>query len=110
MQKNSLKNKVAIITGSEGDIGKALCKRFRKEGAFVYGFDIKNGDDVTNILSMRKKIKTVADTHKKIDILINNAGITGRGLKEDVFHKSRSSLCSWLFSYTFYEKERRFYY
>ena len=44
---NSLKNKVAMITGSEGDIGKALVNVFHKQKAIVYGFDIKSGDDIT---------------------------------------------------------------
>jgi len=71
----SLKGKVAIITGSEGDIGKALVKKFKKEGATVYGFDSKNRDDITAWEVIRKKIDKIAKKEKHIDILINNAGI-----------------------------------
>lgn len=69
-------NKIAIITGSEGDIGKATVKRFKKEGIIVHGFDIKKGYDITDYTSMESHFKEIFNKHGKIDILINNAGIT----------------------------------
>jgi NAD(P)-dependent dehydrogenase (short-subunit alcohol dehydrogenase family) len=72
---NSLKNKVAIITGSEGDIGKAIVKKFKKEGAIVYGLDIKNGDDITQEIQTLNKVHHIGKKHRHIDILVNNAGM-----------------------------------
>lgn len=36
----------ALVTGSEGFIGKHLCKMLRDDGCEVVGLDIKNGEDV----------------------------------------------------------------
>jgi len=89
-----LKNKVALITGAAGDIGRATVLRFAEEGAFVILSDINEkgcksvlkevealgakGDiilaDVTKeeqLVSMFKQIK--AD-YNRLDILVNIAG------------------------------------
>jgi NAD(P)-dependent dehydrogenase (short-subunit alcohol dehydrogenase family) len=72
----NLKGKVVIITGSEGDIGRELVKRFKEKECIVYGNDIKNGDDVTNYEVMKEGISQIYEREHHIDILINNAGIT----------------------------------
>lgn len=36
----SLENKIAFVIGARGGIGRAVCKRFRKEGAIVFAADI----------------------------------------------------------------------
>lgn len=89
-----LKNKIALITGAAGDIGRATVMRFAKEGATVILSDINmpgcekvlaeveaaggkgaiiNCDVVKEeqIVSMFEKIK--AD-YKRLDILVNIAG------------------------------------
>lgn len=91
-----LKNKVAIITGGASGIGKATAKRFLEEGAQVAIWDINEsqGQNVVNELSAGGgKVKfyrvntadfaatvaaaeSVKNDFGKIDILINNAGIT----------------------------------
>ena len=70
-----MNKKVAIITGSEGDIGKALVKKFEEVGYKVYGFDIKKGDDITKWKEIREKIFNIGKKEHYIDVLINNAGI-----------------------------------
>ena len=72
----SLKNKIIIVTGSEGDIGKVIVERLRKKGAIVYGFDIKKGIDITDFNDITNLINLIKNKHKRIDILINNAAIT----------------------------------
>lgn len=90
-----LKNKVAIITGGSRGIGKAAVEIFCKEGASVIIWDIleegqelaknlsKNGYNCSfmkvytnNADEVENASKSVISIHNKIDILINNAGIT----------------------------------
>lgn len=92
----SLENKVAIITGGADGIGKAAVERFAREGATVVIWDLNEtkGQELVSSLSkdgmaaLFMKINTAnySEVEKagneifgrfgKIDILINNAGIT----------------------------------
>lgn len=92
----SLSNKVAIITGASRGIGKVIAQVFAKAGAHVVcvarsedaiksladeinstggsashlACDISDGDAFSELIS------TTAKEHSKLDILINNAGVT----------------------------------
>ena len=87
-----LKDKVAIITGAAKGIGFATAKRFAQEGAKVMIVDIgpeaiKVAVDqipgaeghvmnVTDRASIQSVVDEIIQRHGRIDILINNAGIT----------------------------------
>jgi 3-oxoacyl-[acyl-carrier protein] reductase len=90
-----LKNKIAIITGGARGIGKATAEVFTKEGARVIIWDMldegeKTAADlrllgfsaafqkisVTDFEALENAAQSIVEKYGKIDILINNAGIT----------------------------------
>jgi 3-oxoacyl-[acyl-carrier protein] reductase len=90
-----LKNKIAIITGGANGIGEATVRLFAKEGAIISLWDYSEkgqqlADEltakgfqvdfiqlsVTNREAVFQAVKVVKEKFGRIDILINNAGIT----------------------------------
>jgi galactitol 2-dehydrogenase len=89
-----LGGKVAIITGGAGGLGQAIARRFADEGATVVVADLDlaaaettadqiGGDafgtrlDVTDMSSIAAMVSSVVERTRRIDILINGAGIFG---------------------------------
>ena len=88
-----LRNKVALIVGGSGGIGEAIARKFASEGAtcaIVAGSNIRNANkvareikrkskgytcDITKPADVNKLVAKVLKDHKKIDILVNSAGI-----------------------------------
>jgi NAD(P)-dependent dehydrogenase (short-subunit alcohol dehydrogenase family) len=94
MHQFDLKNKTAIITGGAQGFGLDIAKRFLKSGAKAIIWDIDEDElkkainevdnpnllynivDVSNFKNVKETIDEIAKS-SNIDILINNAGITG---------------------------------
>jgi 3-oxoacyl-[acyl-carrier protein] reductase len=81
-----LKNKVCIVTGGAQGIGAATCAKFAAEGATVVACDRRAEGipaaynpialDVTDRKAVDAMVATVKARHGRIDVLVNNAGIT----------------------------------
>jgi 3-oxoacyl-[acyl-carrier protein] reductase len=91
-----LNNKVAVITGSAQGIGASIAKLFSAEGAKLVLIDRQEEQlktlseelrktnenvsyfafDITNKEEIKKAFAQIKENHGRIDILINNAGIT----------------------------------
>jgi 3-oxoacyl-[acyl-carrier protein] reductase len=106
-----LKDKVAIVTGGARGIGKEIALRLAKEGAHLVIADVDAQTlaktereiascgvrvasftvDVTDFNQVEQMVNKTLDKFKKIDILINNAGITVDALlirmKEEAWDK-----------------------
>lgn len=81
---------VVFITGATGQLGHDLCRAFLDAGATVVATDVSlnqekmlTGDaieyhemDVTNRKQVTQVFEDVVSRHKKIDVLINNAGVS----------------------------------
>lgn len=103
---------VALVTGGSRGIGKAIALKFAKEGYnLVINYVSSNTDtetirnefanynaetlfvktDVTNYLDCENMVKIAIEKYGKIDVLVNNAGITKDNLlmrmKEEEFDK-----------------------
>ena len=92
----SLAGKVAIVTGGGQGIGEAICRRLAAAGAKVAIFDmapeganrvaaeLKGYAGIGDVTNEADVVRVVAETEKAlgpVDIIVNNAGITGRTVK-----------------------------
>ena len=94
MHQFDLRNRTAIITGGAQGLGLGIAKRFIESGAEVIIWDIDkrlikeakqelNSNkltsqivDVANFEDIKKNIQSII-INKKVDIFVNNAGVTG---------------------------------
>jgi len=99
MNHLDLKNRVAIITGGAQGFGLAISKRIIESGGKVVIWDIDENAvetalkeinsndlsfkkvDVTNFEAIEKALLETENELGKIDLFVNNAGITGMNAK-----------------------------
>ena len=83
-----LQDRVALVTGAAGAIGKAIASALAARGAIVIGADRAAGEnvralDVTDHASWTSLAEAVKGEHGHLDILVNCAGIAPMGSIED---------------------------
>ncbi|MBI2327604.1 SDR family oxidoreductase [Candidatus Curtissbacteria bacterium] len=102
LEKESLKDKIVLITGGSGGIGAVIVAQLLAEGANVIildknpnhpkfevnpdqffdfvEFDLQNVDQITRVVA------SILEKHGRVDVLVNNAALPGAGNTiEDVF-------------------------
>jgi len=103
----SIKGKIIIISGAGRGIGRYLAHSMAKHSAFVYCIDKKFPKevpkdvkknmfnvrcDITNNRSFMKVCQNIFKTSKKIDVLVNNAGVTFPSNKKEVFYPTKNGM------------------
>ena len=100
-----LENKVCIITGTGGSMGRAAAQRFAEEGAIVIGCDTNvaagqetvelvkatggsmislHPADLTKMEDCKKLVELAIQEYGKIDVLFNNAAMAHFNWIEDI--------------------------
>lgn len=84
----ALENVVALVTGANGGIGRALCAAMKAAHATVIATDMAEAavdglacdayyrHDVTSETDWRRVAEAIAKQHGRLDALVNNAGIS----------------------------------
>lgn len=76
--------KVAVITGSNGAIGQATCRKLAQSGFTVVGIDIGSSGagnwpyyacDLTDLARLDETFASIERDHGLIEVLYNNAGV-----------------------------------
>ena len=99
----SIENKIIIVTGSGRGIGSKLSKGLAEQNAIVYALDKKFSKkvpkelsskiiqikcDITNSKEIEITFKKIFEKEKKIDVLVNNAGISLASQKKDELYSN----------------------
>ena len=118
-----LTNKVAVITGASGDLGKKILQKFSKEGANVFALvrDLKNDSfkeftqnlsdkyknkikivylDLEKEETIKQSFEIIKNETKHIDILVNNAGV----LENSLFQMTSKKLLKKIFDVNFFSQ------
>lgn len=102
MSDSSMNGRVVIVTGGAGGIGSAICRRLAQAGAVLVVIDLAlekaqalvetlPGDNhfvsdasITDSDQLKKLAGQLQEQYGKVDLLVNNAGITTPVAHEDL--------------------------
>ena len=89
-------DKVIVITGGAGGIGKCIAEEFRKNGAKVCVIDCAPGEhyvgDIADKSVLEDFSRQVIDRYGHVDVLVNNAPPDFRGIDSCSFEQFRHAL------------------
>ena len=90
------RDKVVVITGGAGGIGKCIAEEFRKEGAAVCVIDCADGDHYVGDIGDKTTLEAFADqvikTYGRVDVLVNNAPPAFKGIDTCSYEEFQQAL------------------
>ena len=90
------RNKVIVITGGAGGIGKCIAEEFTKEGAQVCVIDAAPGDHFVGDIGCKETLEAFAaqviEKYGRVDVLVNNAPPLFIGIENCSYEQFQQSL------------------
>ena len=90
------KNKVIVITGGAGGIGKCIANEFEKQGAHVCVIDCVPGDHYVGDIAQKDVLedfaRSVIEKYGRVDVLVNNAPPLFKGIDTCTYEEFQQSL------------------